>query len=67
MFTTAINCPACGQGQILIEPHALLAGHGFSCPTCQAKLAMSSNSTALFSQSLQAYDKLKQQLQGQTS
>lgn len=63
MLTTSIACPACGQGQIVIEPHALLHGHQFSCPSCQATLAIHSNSTPLFSRSLQAYDHLKDQLQ----
>lgn len=66
MLTSVINCPACGQGQILIEPHALLSGHHFCCPVCQAKLSMHSNSTQLFNKSLQAYDKLISQIEKQT-
>lgn len=63
MVTTSIACPACGQGQIVIEPHALLMGHRFSCSACQAQLAIHSNSTQLFGQSLQAYQQMTNQLQ----
>lgn len=63
MFTSTINCPACGEGKIIIEPHALLQGHGFSCSHCQAKLVINGNSTSKFSQSLKAYEQLNQQLQ----
>lgn len=63
MQTVSISCPACGIGQIIMEPHALLSGALFKCPHCDAALSLHHNSETRFKQSLQAYEQLKTQLQ----
>ncbi|RMG74480.1 MAG: hypothetical protein D6711_08795 [Chloroflexi bacterium] len=62
MFTSIINCPACNQGQIVIQPYMLLQGQAFSCPLCAAKLALHHESKPQLGKGLDAFDKLRVQL-----
>jgi len=61
MYST-IQCPACQNGQITIEPHMLLQGTAFSCNSCGASINASRNSMSKLQQGVEDFDRLQNKL-----
>jgi predicted RNA-binding Zn-ribbon protein involved in translation (DUF1610 family) len=54
--------PGCGTGRITIEPHELLHGSQFNCPSCGASVSLHADGNGPLSQGLKAYDELRERL-----
>jgi len=48
-----IPCPACSEGKILLQPDALSQGASFGCNRCEARLSLSADSQAFYSDQLE--------------
>lgn len=60
MITVTIACPACGQGQITLQPNLLLLGTSFACGQYHSALSITNqHSSTVLAKSLSALDKLK--------
>ncbi len=57
-YEATVPCPQC-QTPIPFEPRALISGIGFSCPKCQATIAISGPSRAVAKESLERLEALK--------
>jgi len=57
-----IECPACQQDTIKIEPHMLAQGASFSCATCLVKISVAQSSKSEIVKGVDAYDAYKNRL-----
>ncbi len=57
-----IECPACQQDTIKIEPHMLAQGASFSCATCLVKISVAQSSKTEIVKGVDAYDAYKNRL-----
>jgi transposase-like protein len=57
-----IECPACKNGNISLEPHLLAQGASFSCSSCEAKISIDNESRDKFQNSVMQYDAYKERL-----
>lgn len=62
-FQTKIPCPDCGT-DILVDSMLLLGGHSFSCTGCAAVISLDESSAAQVKETLEAFEKLKQESAG---
>ena len=62
MTAITIQCPQCRQGNITLEPRALLHGAIFTCSLCGSGLSLANEqSNQLLESSLNKLEQLKQQ------
>ena len=60
-MTQSIPCPQC-QSKISFDVQQLLQGSQFKCPACNASIGLSKESQPIVQESLEKFDKLKQDL-----
>jgi len=57
-----VNCPACGDGTIRLEPDMLLQGASFACDGCNASVSLADSSQSDLSNGLAEFHKLKRKV-----
>jgi len=56
-----VQCPACAEGTIRIEPDMLLQGASFACDGCEANVSVAETGRADLDHGLTEFNKLKAQ------
>lgn len=59
-----IACPACGEGEIALEPKLLVQGASFSCNACGASLAATPTGQEDLKQGLEDYEQMQEKVAG---
>ena len=57
-----VQCPACGDGTIRLDPGMLLQGASFACDACQAAVSVADAGRGALDHGLTEFNKLKQQV-----
>ena len=56
-----VQCPACGEGTIRLDPGMLLQGASFACDGCQAAVSVADTGRGALDHGLTEFNKLKAQ------
>lgn len=59
-----IACPACGKGEIALEPKLMVQGASFSCNACGASLAATPTGQEDLKRGLEDYEQMQEKVAG---